>query len=205
MKMVVPELVFRELDELHQMSHNTPPRADQEAAQQQDAHTIPVRKASGAVFMDADLRVMAADPQFYSSFNVTPNETEGRLLEELGSGQWGGKALRQLLLNAVSEDLSFADHEVAHEFSNGVGRRNMLLHGGRTASSSYPEAMMMLGFDDNTARSHAMEVLRHTELRYRRIFRTAKDGIIILDAQMGHILDANAFIQDLWAWKQASS
>jgi PAS domain S-box-containing protein len=38
---------------------------------------------------------------------------------------------------------------------------------------------------------------QHTELRYRRLFESAKDGILILDAGTGRIVDANPFICDL--------
>ncbi len=151
----------------------------------------------GNLFMDADLRVLAADSLFYESFDVTPEETEGRLIQELGDGQWSSAALRQLLQNVLTDDSAFADHEVVHEFPKGVGRKRMLLHGGRPGSESHPKALVMLGFDDNTARQNAMDLLLHTEVRYRRLFQMAKDGILILDAHTGHIVDANAFMEGL--------
>src|SRR5690242_5627686 len=36
-----------------------------------------------------------------------------------------------------------------------------------------------------------------SELRYRRLFETAQDGILILDADTGKIIDANPFLLDL--------
>jgi PAS domain S-box-containing protein len=39
--------------------------------------------------------------------------------------------------------------------------------------------------------------LRHTEIRYRRLFETAKDGILILNARTGKITDANPFMSEL--------
>src|SRR5688572_25142964 len=42
-----------------------------------------------------------------------------------------------------------------------------------------------------------LEALRKSETRYRRLFQTAKDGILILDAHTGHIIEANQFISDL--------
>jgi PAS domain S-box-containing protein len=36
-----------------------------------------------------------------------------------------------------------------------------------------------------------------SELRYRRLFETARDGILILDAETGRILDANPFMAEL--------
>jgi two-component system cell cycle sensor histidine kinase/response regulator CckA len=38
------------------------------------------------------------------------------------------------------------------------------------------------------------EALRASEIRYRRLFETAKDGILILDAQNGKIIDVNPFL-----------
>jgi PAS domain S-box-containing protein len=39
-----------------------------------------------------------------------------------------------------------------------------------------------------------LEKLRISEIRYRRLFESAKDGILILDAQTGKILDVNQFL-----------
>ena len=36
-----------------------------------------------------------------------------------------------------------------------------------------------------------------SELRYRRLFETAQDGILILDAQSGKIIDVNPFLLEL--------
>ncbi len=41
------------------------------------------------------------------------------------------------------------------------------------------------------------ENLRASELRYRRLFETAKDGILILDAKTGQISDVNPFLVNL--------
>ncbi|MDT8394590.1 MAG: ATP-binding protein [Bacteroidales bacterium] len=41
------------------------------------------------------------------------------------------------------------------------------------------------------------EDLRASEIRYRRLFESAKDGIIILDADTGKIVDVNPFLIDL--------
>ena len=38
------------------------------------------------------------------------------------------------------------------------------------------------------------EKLKESEIRYRRLFETAKDGILILDFETGNILEANPFI-----------
>jgi len=50
---------------------------------------------------------------------------------------------------------------------------------------------------DEADRKHSEERLRASELRYRRLFETAKDGILILDAKTGTITDANPFLINL--------
>jgi CRP/FNR family transcriptional regulator, cyclic AMP receptor protein len=50
---------------------------------------------------------------------------------------------------------------------------------------------------EETEPNHAEEALRASELRYRRLFETAKDGILILDAKTGQITDVNPFLVNL--------
>ena len=41
------------------------------------------------------------------------------------------------------------------------------------------------------------EVLQDSEKRYRRLFESAKDGILILDADTGKVVDVNPFLMQL--------
>ena len=52
-------------------------------------------------------------------------------------------------------------------------------------------------------RKRIEEALKASEVRYRRLFETAKDGILILDADTGRITDANPFLQDLLGYSHA--
>jgi PAS domain S-box-containing protein len=50
---------------------------------------------------------------------------------------------------------------------------------------------------DITDRKRAEEEIKESEVRYRRLFEAAKDGILILDASTGVIIDVNSFLIDL--------
>jgi PAS domain S-box-containing protein len=55
---------------------------------------------------------------------------------------------------------------------------------------------------DITERKQADYNLEVSESRYRRLFETAQDAILILDANTGKIFDANPFIKDLLGYSQ---
>jgi PAS domain-containing protein len=40
------------------------------------------------LILDTSLRVRSANRAFYQTFRVSPEETENRLIYELGNGQW---------------------------------------------------------------------------------------------------------------------
>jgi PAS domain S-box-containing protein len=51
--------------------------------------------------------------------------------------------------------------------------------------------------EDITARKRATEALAASEVRYRRLFEAARDGVLILDAETGMIVDVNPFLIEL--------
>src|ERR1700730_14570973 len=63
-----------------------------------------------------------------------------------------------------------------------------------TSNTSTDPSNLMPASGRGNSLALALEV---SELRYRRLFETAQDGILILDADSGRIIDANPFLLDL--------
>ena len=69
----------------------------------------------------------------------------------------------------------------------------------------WEESLPVLTGTASTTRGRALELaLEASELRYRRLFETAQDGILILDGNTGRILDVNPFLLDLLDYPSGS-
>jgi two-component system CheB/CheR fusion protein len=61
---------------------------------------------------------------------------------------------------------------------------------------------LVLTFFDITKTRCAEEKLSLSETRYRRLFESAKEGILILDAETGKIKDVNPFLTELLGYSK---
>lgn len=77
-----------------------------------------------------DLRVKQANDTFYDVFKVDREETNGRLVFELGNNQWDIPRLRELLEDVLPENNTVDDFEVEHDFEQ-IGHRVMMLNARR--------------------------------------------------------------------------
>ena len=108
------------------------------------------------LILDAGLRVERANRTFYDYFRVAPEETVGRLVYELGDGQWDIPVLRQALDEVVLKDARLEDVEVEHEFPR-VGRRTLVVNA-RVLHREGGKESVLLAFEDRTeARSTERE------------------------------------------------
>ncbi len=142
------------------------------------------------ISLDQDLRVVAVSRSFYEFFKVKPEETVGRLIYDLGNKQWDIPKLRELLEAILPEKSSFDNYEVEHDFAT-IGRRTMLLNARQIERGRGEEPIILLAIEDITERKRLLNLLIESEERYRRIFETANDGIVLLEKGEGRIVHAN--------------
>ena len=110
------------------------------------------------IALDQDLRVVTASRSFYEVFKVTPKETVGQLIYDLGNKQWNIPKLRELLETILPEKATFDNYEVEHEFST-IGRRIMLLNARQIKRVSGKERIILLAIEDITERKRLEELL----------------------------------------------
>jgi len=107
------------------------------------------------LILDKTLRVQSGNRAFYHTFRVSPEETENRLIYELGNGQWDIPALRTLLEDIVPTSSVFNDFELEHDFP-ALGRRVMLLNARKLQAGHHGE-LLVLAMEDVTERRRAEE------------------------------------------------
>ena len=97
--------------------------------------------------LDDELRVKRANRRFYETFEVSPEETEGQFVYDLGNQQWNIPALRKLLAEVLSNNHPIHDFEIDHEFPL-IGRRIMKLNARRLESVNHrPDQLCLINAD----------------------------------------------------------
>ncbi|MBW6521787.1 MAG: PAS domain S-box protein [Desulfoarculaceae bacterium] len=154
------------------------------------------------ISLDQDLRVVTVSHSFYEFFQVTPEETVGQLIYDLGNKQWDIPLLRELLETILPAKTSFNDYEVEHDFTT-IGRHTMLLNARQIERGRGKERIILLAIEDITERKRLEDLLKESEFRYRRVFETASDGIVLLEKGEGHIVHANQAIEKMLGYSAA--
>ena len=115
------------------------------------ADTIVESAREPILVLDAKLQVTAANPAFYRTFDVSVEDTEGRLIYELGNGQWNIPRLRVLLEEIIPQNSRVDDFEMSHEFLH-IGSREMQLNARRVElQPGHP--FILLAIEDVTEKS----------------------------------------------------
>jgi PAS domain S-box-containing protein len=100
------------------------------------------------IVLDKNYVIVSANRSFYSTFHVTPEETENKVLFDLGNHQWDIPELHDLLERILPENTSFEEFRVEHEFQS-IGRRVMSLNARKIQSGEEPE-LILLAIEDLT-------------------------------------------------------
>ena len=145
------------------------------------------------------MKVISASRNFYNMFSVNPDETIGSDLFDLGNKQWNIPKLRELLETIIPREANFDNYEVEHVFDS-IGRRVMLLNARQIQRASGKDRIILLAIEDITERKRLEDLLADSEERYRRLFETANDGIVLLEKREGTITHANPAFEKMFGY-----
>ncbi|CAN5916620.1 hypothetical protein BH23PLA1_BH23PLA1_14840 [soil metagenome] len=154
------------------------------------------------IVLDGDHLVRTANHSFYDYFQTVPEETIGRSLFDLGNGHWNHGALRTIMEDLLTPETFFGELEIERDFT-AIGPRTMNLKARKLIRKEGGKPNILLAIHDITERRRLERSFEASELRYRRLFEAAKDGILILDGEKGTITAANPFLLELLGYSHA--
>ncbi len=111
------------------------------------------------VVLDKDLKVLSANHSFYSTFEVTSDETVGNLIYNIGNRQWDIPSLRTLLEEILPQKTEFINYEVSHKFQT-IGQKIMLLNARQIYQEVIGTPIILLAIEDITQRKQTDEELK---------------------------------------------
>jgi two-component system CheB/CheR fusion protein len=94
---------------------------------------IMARLSEAAILLDSDMMIQRANRVFYTTFQMSPRETEGKPVFELDDGNWDLQGLRQLLEEVLPAQKTFEGFPAEQTFTR-VGRKKLLLDARRIES-----------------------------------------------------------------------
>ena len=142
--------------------------------------------------LDEKLTVRSANRSFYEFFRCGPEQVEGRGLFEIVDEQLDLPPVRKLLDRLVWGESDLRDVEIEHAFKP-AGWCTLLVNARRLVAGG---GLILIAFEDITERKRAAEA------RFRRLFESARDGIVIVDKSSGEILDINPYAEQLFGYSR---
>ncbi len=186
-------LVFRD-----QTAQRAAQRAVQEARQFAEGIVETLREP--LVVLDAELRVVSANRAFYRTFQTTPEETERRLIYNLGNRQWDIPELRRLLEDILPQNTQFNDYEVRHNFEH-IGEHVMLLNARRIYREANKTQLILLAIEDITQRKQAEESLQEMSQTLQAVIQASPLPIFALDRE-GNVTLWNPAAERAFGWSE---
>jgi PAS domain S-box-containing protein len=112
--------------------------------------------------LDSELKILTANLCFYETFNVTPEETIGNFIYDLGNRQWDIATLRTLLEEILPHETLFNGYEVEHDFK-GIGPKVFMLNARQIFRKNIGSNIILLAMEDITDRKQAEKLQEDIE------------------------------------------
>lgn len=104
--------------------------------------------------LDAECRVVSANPVFASTFGFAPEDLIGLSLFEIGGGRWNLPELRSLLERVLPEREEVRDVEIRADLGE-TGRRYLRLNARQVVLEGKKKRLILVAVDDVTEQHHS--------------------------------------------------
>ena len=119
------------------------------------------------VVLSKDFRIKSANQSFYKTFQLTEDETLGKVLFELQNNGWDIPDLRSQLLKIQTQKEKFLEWELTYTFPV-VGKRTICFNA-QPVQKENEESWILLAMEDITQRATHQEKLKESEARFHQV------------------------------------
>ena len=180
-------------EELLTINQELQMRNEQLAEIQEYSEAIYTTIRESLLILDKNLRIKNANNTFYKTFRVTEEETEGKLLYEVGSHQWNIPRLKELLEEIIPRNSQVNDYEVVHKFPR-IGEKVMMLNARRLVRKLHAEHLILLAIEDITEYRHAQQMIAEREAWFRKMADQSPMMLWVANSEKKF-----EFVNDAWA------
>jgi PAS domain S-box-containing protein len=120
--------------------------------------------------LDKELNVLFVNEPFYSFFKVTPEETIGKKIYELGNKQWNNPKLSELLNNILPKKSTFSNFELRHNFPK-IGFKIMILNAREIIQKKGKQRLILLAFEDATDRIKLEDEIKNRKVELEKFYK----------------------------------
>ncbi|MDD2899608.1 MAG: histidine kinase dimerization/phospho-acceptor domain-containing protein [Desulfuromonadaceae bacterium] len=114
------------------------------------------------VVLNSDLKILTANHSFYKTFKVTPDDTIGNFIYDVGNRQWDIPKLRVLVEEILPNDTVINGYEVEHDFPD-IGHKIILLNAREISRKQIGSHIILLAMEDITDRKQVEEELQQSK------------------------------------------
>lgn len=166
------------------------------AGEREHAEAIVQAVPSPLVILSAELALVSANDAFYRTFQLARDDAVGRNFFAIDNGVWESARLRRLLQDLTPQEDFFTALELVHHFPL-LGTRTLLIDARLLAVRVDSPREIVLSIQDVTDVLAFQVGLRRSELRYRRLFEAAREGVLLVDPASRKVIDVNPSLAEL--------
>ena len=154
-------------EELITINQELQRRNEQLAEIQEYSEAVFTTIRESLLILDKDFRVKNANSCFYQTFQLTEEETIGKLLYDVANKQWDVPRLRELLEEIIPRNIQMTDFEMVLQMKN-IGEKVLVLNAKRLIPKIHSEQLILLAIEDISGHRKAEKVFAEREEWFRQ-------------------------------------
>jgi two-component system, chemotaxis family, CheB/CheR fusion protein len=185
-------------EELLTINQELQMRNEQLAEIQEYSEAVFTTIRESLLILDKSLRIKNANSTFFKTFHMTEEETEGKLLYDIGNKQWNIPKLRELLEEIIPRNIHVNDFEVTNTFPY-IGEKVMVVNARRLVRKLHSEHLILLAIEDITEHRRAQKLITEREEWFRNMANHSPMMLWVANAdrKMEFVNDAYLEYRDL--------